>query len=36
MPLRLRIERGRRFVENQHGRILEESPADRDALTLPA
>jgi len=30
----LRIEMGCRLVEDQHGRLREQSPGDRQALTL--
>ena len=32
----LRVEAGRRFVEQQHGRVLQDRAADRDALLLAA
>ena len=32
----LAVERGERFVEQQHGRIDDEAPRERDALLLPA
>jgi hypothetical protein len=35
-PLRDGVERGRRLVQQQHGRILQQHPRDRDALLLAA
>ena len=34
--LRLGVERRGGFVENQHGRVLEQCARNRDALPLPA
>lgn len=36
MHLILRVERGRRFVENNDGRILQHRPGDRNPLLLAA
>ena len=36
LALRFRIERRRRFVEDQYRRILEDRSGDGDALTLPS
>ena len=33
---KLRVERGERLVEQQHRRVRDERPRDRDALLLPA
>ena len=35
-PLGFGVERGRGFVEDQHGRILQQRASDRDALALAA
>ena len=35
-PLRLRVERGRGFVENEDRRIGEQRAGDRQPLALPA